>query len=269
MARRDGFDTVIVGGGAAGCVLARRLSEDGDRSVLLLEAGPDLRDATPREFRDGWRLPTIPDWGLQTEPDGAGGTQKLRRGRVLGGTSWLTRFAVRGAASDFDAWAAGGNPGWSFEDVLPDFRRLENDADYGDRPLHHDHDRGTPHCPADEASLNPGTRRVAPWRKDHGPGSVPSRAVFGATDMPLKCLAAISQCPHRAVTPTVGASVDWRRRRIRFRECRAGPQCDDPRQPTAHRRTRRLSRSSSRLRLGAFPRHPVDPRGGRRRVGSR
>lgn len=136
MTGRNGFDTVIVGGGAAGCVLARRLAEHGDRSVLLLEAGPDLRDATPIDFRDGWRLPTIPDWGLQAEPDAAGATQKLRRGRVLGGTSWLTRFAVRGAASDFDAWAAGGNPGWGYEDVLPDFRRLETDADYGDRPWH-------------------------------------------------------------------------------------------------------------------------------------
>ena len=57
-------------------------------------------------------------------------------GRHAGGTSWLTRFAVRGAASDFDGWAAAGNPGWSFEDVLPAFRRLETDAEFGDRPWH-------------------------------------------------------------------------------------------------------------------------------------
>jgi choline dehydrogenase-like flavoprotein len=64
--RRDRFDIVVVGAGAAGCVIARRLSESGDRSVLLLEAGPDLRSATPAEFRDGWRLPKPPDWGLES-----------------------------------------------------------------------------------------------------------------------------------------------------------------------------------------------------------
>ena len=139
MGPRDGFDIVVVGAGAAGCVLARRLSASDDRTVLLLEAGPDLRGATPTEFRDGWRLPTVPDWGLQSEPDATGATASLRRGQLLGGTTWLTRFAVRGAAADFDAWAANGNPGWAFEDVLPVFRRLETDAEYGKRPWHGDH----------------------------------------------------------------------------------------------------------------------------------
>ena len=139
MGRRDGFDVVVVGAGAAGCVVARRLSESGDRTVLLLEAGPDLRAATPVDFLDGWHLPTVPDWGLQSEADATGATETLRRGQLLGGTSWLTRFAVRGAAADFDAWAMNGNPGWSFVDVLPAFRRLEADADYGNRPWHGDH----------------------------------------------------------------------------------------------------------------------------------
>jgi len=140
VARREAFDVTVVGGGAAGCVVARRLAESGDRTVLLLEAGPDLRADTPEVLRDGWGLPTGPawewDWGYRAEPNAAGETPPLRRGRLLGGTSWLTRFAVRGAAADFDAWAAAGNPGWSFDEVLPVFRRLESDRDFGDRPWH-------------------------------------------------------------------------------------------------------------------------------------
>lgn len=138
MTRAAGFDIVIVGGGAAGCVLARRLAEAGDRSVLLLEAGPDLRAATTPAMHDGWRLSTVPDWGLQSAPGVGGAPETLRRGRLLGGTSWLTRFAVRGAAADFDGWAAAGNPGWGFDDVLPAFRRLEADLDFGGDPWHGD-----------------------------------------------------------------------------------------------------------------------------------
>lgn len=131
------FDVAVVGGGAAGCVVARRVAESGER-VVLLEAGPDPGDRPPAEWHDGWRLPTLPDWGFESEPDDAGPGTKLRRGRLLGGTSWLTRFAVRGAAADFDAWAARGNPGWSFADVLPAFRRLESDAEFGADPWHGD-----------------------------------------------------------------------------------------------------------------------------------
>ena len=61
MAGVGGYDVVIVGGGAAGAVVARRLAEHGDRSILLLEAGPDLRADIPPAFRDGWNLPEIPD----------------------------------------------------------------------------------------------------------------------------------------------------------------------------------------------------------------
>ena len=134
--RADQFDLAIIGAGAAGCVLARRLAEVGDRRIILIEAGPDLRAATPADLRDGWALPKPPDWGYESEPDAAGNTAKLRRGRLLGGSSWLTRFAVRGAAADFDAWAARGNAGWAYSDVLPSFRRLEADLQFGDRPWH-------------------------------------------------------------------------------------------------------------------------------------
>ena len=128
----------MVGGGAAGCVVASRLAGSTGRSVVLIEAGPDKRLRTPPDWRDGWRLPTLPDWEFESEPDGGGAAKKLRRGRLLGGTSWLTRFAVRGAAADFDVWAARGNPGWSFADILPVFRRLETDAEFGNSPWHGD-----------------------------------------------------------------------------------------------------------------------------------
>lgn len=132
------FDIAVVGGGAAGCVVASRLAASGERSVVLIEAGPDSGRDTPADRRDGWRLTTIPDWGFESEADGSGAPRKLRRGRLLGGTSWLTRFAVRGAAADFDAWAARGNPGWSFAEVLPAFRRAEADLEFGGDPLHGD-----------------------------------------------------------------------------------------------------------------------------------
>ena len=135
----DAFDVVVVGAGAAGCVMASRLVESPDRSVLLLEAGPDLPPDVLEPWRDGWHLPIVPDWGFESAPDGAGATSKLRRGRMVGGTAWLTRFAVRGAAADFDAWAAGGNPGWAFADVLPAFRRVEADAEFGSNEFHGAH----------------------------------------------------------------------------------------------------------------------------------
>ena len=136
MAGAQAFDVVIVGGGAAGCVVAARLSESGSRSVLLLEAGPDLRANLPDELRDGWRIPREPDWGFAAEPDARGVVEILTRGRLLGGTSWMTRFALRGSTADYDEWAALGNPGWGFEDVLPYFMRLEADADFGHHPWH-------------------------------------------------------------------------------------------------------------------------------------
>jgi choline dehydrogenase len=135
----EAAEVVVVGGGAAGCVVARRLAE-GRRSVLLLEAGPDLGDSVGPALLDGWRNPRgsdwTTDWGYESEPPADGNPAKLRRGKLLGGTSWLTRFAVRGHPADFEAWAARGNPGWSFAEVLPAFRRLEADADFGDEPWH-------------------------------------------------------------------------------------------------------------------------------------
>ena len=134
--KAETFDVVVVGGGAAGCVVAARLAERGSRSVLLLEAGPDVRASIPDELRDGWGLNRDFDWGYVSEPDVRGEVENLRRGKLLGGTSWVTRFGLRGSPGDYDEWAALGNPGWGFDDVLPTFTRLEADVDFGDRPWH-------------------------------------------------------------------------------------------------------------------------------------
>jgi choline dehydrogenase-like flavoprotein len=113
------------------------MAAGGTRSVLLLEAGPDQRRDLPAELREGWGLPPRQlDWGYASEPDTRGEVETVRRMKLLGGTSWLTRFAVRGSPADYDAWAARGNPGWSFDDVLPLFTRLETDTEFGDRPWH-------------------------------------------------------------------------------------------------------------------------------------
>jgi len=108
-----GYDVVVVGGGAAGCVVAARLSEDGTRRVLLLEAGPDHRAPMPADVRDGWRPTTGHDWGYVTEPDAAGVARPLPRGKLLGGcSSTNATFALRGHPADYDSWAQAGNDGW-------------------------------------------------------------------------------------------------------------------------------------------------------------
>ncbi len=124
-------DYVIVGAGSAGCVLANRLSADPNTSVVLIEAGgrdwnPYIH--VPAGFMRLLSHPTL-TWGYQAEPDpGTGGRAILYpRGRVLGGSSSINGLIyVRGQPEDFDHWAQLGNRGWSWDDVLPYFKKAEN-----------------------------------------------------------------------------------------------------------------------------------------------
>jgi choline dehydrogenase len=135
------FDYVVVGGGSAGCVVASRLSEDPSVSVCVLEAGGDGKGlliraplgfavAMPRGI-NSWHYHTVPQSGF----NGRRGFQP--RGKALGGSSTINAMIyARGHAADFDAWAELGNPGWRYEDVLPYFKKSENNEVHRDSPYH-------------------------------------------------------------------------------------------------------------------------------------
>jgi 4-pyridoxate dehydrogenase len=124
------FDYIIVGAGSAGCVLANRLSAGNDASVLLLEAGGWDRDPWIH-IPLGWgKILTerLHDWGYFCEPEASVGDRRVEcaRGKVVGGCSSTNAMAyVRGHRLDYDRWAAAGASGWSYEEVLPYFRRAE------------------------------------------------------------------------------------------------------------------------------------------------
>jgi choline dehydrogenase-like flavoprotein len=133
------FDTVIVGAGSAGCVLANRLSADPTRRVMLVEAGGLAPPASTVPALWPSMLGSEVDWGFHTEPQA--GCQQRRmywpRGKMIGGSGALNAMIyMRGVPSDYDRWEAAGCPGWGWRDVLPLFRRSERNLRFGSTPWH-------------------------------------------------------------------------------------------------------------------------------------
>lgn len=146
MKTQSSYDIIIIGSGSAGGILAARLTEDRDRRVLLIEAGPDYAQVVslPEDIRYGFStssgiLSLSHDWGYEGVPSTSAANIPIPRGRVIGGSSSVNaQIFLRGEPDDYDRWASFGNDHWRFEQVLPYFIKLESDQDFGQAEYHND-----------------------------------------------------------------------------------------------------------------------------------
>jgi choline dehydrogenase len=183
-------DDIVVGGGSSGAALAGRLSEDSSRRVVLIEAGPhysaDCR--SPEDLLDANTMSLVEHgWGLSARVT-RDREVRFPQGKVTGGSSAVgNTVAIRGTPEDYDEWAQAGNPLWAWDQVLPHFRALEDDLDFGERDYHGTGGpvpirRWRPEelAPVQQAFLDQCTATGHPYAEDHndpastGVGPIPS-----------------------------------------------------------------------------------------------